>query len=146
MLDGALDTDPGLRARLRRLHDGWPFFREIVASARREMARARLELAAEYARRLAPEGTDFHDRIDREFRWARGALLSVAGMDALLDDVPVIARSIELRNPYADVLNLLQVELLARWRSAGAGAESEPLREAIFLSINGIAAGMQSTG
>jgi phosphoenolpyruvate carboxylase len=147
VLGPALERDPELGARLRRLHDGWPFFREIVASARREMARARLELAAEYARRLAPDGTDLHDRIDREFRWTREALLAVAGMRALLDDVPVIARSIELRNPYADVLNLLQVELLARWRSAAeSGAESEPLREAIFLSINGIAAGMQSTG
>lgn len=47
--------------------------------------------------------------------------------------------------PLAGVL--AQIELLARWQSASAaGAPPEALRRALFLSINGIAAGMQSTG
>ncbi|MBW3555131.1 MAG: phosphoenolpyruvate carboxylase, partial [Gemmatimonadetes bacterium] len=58
---------------------------------------------------------------------------------------PVIRKSIALRNPYTDVLNLVQLELLRRFRSAGEG-EREGLRELLFLSINGIAAAMQSTG
>jgi phosphoenolpyruvate carboxylase len=71
----------------------------------------------------------------------------VTGAQGLMDDAPVIARSIELRNPYADVLNLLQIELMARWQAAAeAGDPPEELKQALFLSINGIAAGMQSTG
>jgi phosphoenolpyruvate carboxylase len=56
-----------------------------------------------------------------------------------------IQQSIVLRNPYTDVLNLVQVELLKRW-AADAEEQSVPLRQALFLSINGIAAAMQSTG
>ena len=146
-LHDLIESEPGVLARLHRLHEEWPFFREVVASARREMARSRLEIAREYVRRLAPEGMALHDRIEGEFGWARDALVAVAGTHGLLDDVPVIARSIELRNPYADVLNLLQIELCARWRTAAAaGAPPEALRQALFLSIKGIAAGMQSTG
>src|SRR5688572_32494764 len=37
-----VEGDEGVLDRLRSLHAAWPFFREIVASARREMARARL--------------------------------------------------------------------------------------------------------
>ena len=43
------------------------------------------------------------------------------------------------------MLNLLQVELLTRYRTADESAR-EPLREALFLSIKGVAAAMQSTG
>ncbi|MCB0289738.1 MAG: phosphoenolpyruvate carboxylase, partial [Calditrichaeota bacterium] len=50
-----------------------------------------------------------------------------------------------LRNPYTDVLNLLQVELLKRWQGAAKG-DQDLLRHALFLSINGVAAAMQSTG
>ena len=58
----------------------------------------------------------------------------------------MIRRSIELRNPYTDVLNLIQIELLHRFRSERNEERRERLREAVFLSINGIAAAMQSTG
>jgi phosphoenolpyruvate carboxylase len=50
-----------------------------------------------------------------------------------------------LRNPYVDVLSHVQVELLARSRGAAAG-ERERAREAILLTVNGIAAGLQTVG
>jgi len=50
-----------------------------------------------------------------------------------------------LRNPYTDVLNLLQIELLHRCRKTTEG-EFERNENALLLSINGIAAAMQSTG
>ena len=58
--------------------------------------------------------------------------------------MPVLRKSITLRNPYTDVLSLLQTDLIRRAR-AGEG-DKERLRTSLFLSINGIAAAMQSTG
>jgi phosphoenolpyruvate carboxylase len=114
------------------------------------MARARLPIAACYAR-LAGDGEAgapdrFHRRIVDDFARARSALLAITGGDELLDHNPVIQKSIALRNPYTDVLNLLQIELLRRFRAAPSATERDRLRQAIFLSINGIAAAMQSTG
>ena len=146
-IDGIVARTPEMLPRLERLHREWPFFRAVAGSARRELARARLPVAEEYARRLVPEGFALHESIAEEFQRARDRLTEIAGEGELLYDEPVIGRSIELRNPYADVLNLLQVELLRRWyRASGAGGSLEALREGVFLSINGIAAGMQSTG
>ncbi|MFW6348475.1 MAG: phosphoenolpyruvate carboxylase [Cyclonatronaceae bacterium] len=53
-----------------------------------------------------------------------------------------------MRNPYTDVLNIIQAELMKRWREQQAsGAEAdETLRYLLFTSINGLAAAMQSTG
>jgi phosphoenolpyruvate carboxylase len=56
----------------------------------------------------------------------------------------VIRRTILERNPYADVVHLLQLELMHRARATGA--VDDALRRLLFLSINGIAAAMQSTG
>jgi phosphoenolpyruvate carboxylase len=131
---------------LHRLYREWPFFAAVVNNAQREMARARLDIAERYARlHDDPEGSAYHDRITADFQLAREAILRITGQTALLDTSPVIRRSIELRNPYTDVLNLVQIELLRRYREAADDAR-EPLRQLLFLSINGIAAAMQSTG
>ncbi len=132
---------------LRRMYAVWPFFQAVVNSAQREMARARLDIAHEYALEAASDGqpTPLHDRIAADFDRARHAILEITGQDNLLDNAPVLQKSIALRNPYTDVLNLLQIELMKRHRTA-TDAERERLAQALFLSINGIAAAMQSTG
>jgi phosphoenolpyruvate carboxylase len=144
-LGGALDADGADgsdRATLARLYREWPFFRAVVDNAQREMARARLEIAERYARE-AP-GQVF-ERIVADYERARSAILAITGEDELLAATPVIGKSIALRNPYTDVLNLVQIELLRRYRATDP-AQREPIRERLFLSINGIAAAMQSTG
>jgi phosphoenolpyruvate carboxylase len=137
----------GHEPTLRRLYREWPFFRAVIDNAQREMGRARLEISAHYAALAEDDvATKCHHTITTDFAAARTAILGITGQQELLDDSPVIRRSIELRNPYTDVLNLLQIELLRRYRAAASDAERDPLRRLLFLSINGIAAAMQSTG
>ncbi|MEM6336880.1 MAG: phosphoenolpyruvate carboxylase, partial [Bacteroidota bacterium] len=52
----------------------------------------------------------------------------------------------QFRNPYTDALNLMQIELLRRHHESASTEEHARLAYALFLSINGIAAAMQSTG
>jgi phosphoenolpyruvate carboxylase len=125
---------------LRRLWEQWDFFRSIVANSELEMARTRLQTARCYDE-LADES--LHDAIASAFEQSRDVLLDMTGRARLLDDEPVIRESIAMRNPHTDVLNLLQVELLRRERGS---SESSELDSAILLSLNGVAAAMQSTG
>ncbi len=136
ILEGALDE-------LKEMYRSWPFFRAIIGNAEREMARARPSIAREYAQ-LA-ESACFHERLAAEFDLARQAILRITGQTELLSHNPVIQKSIALRNPYTDILNLLQVELIKRYRH-GSEEHRERVSRALFLSINGIAAAMQSTG
>jgi phosphoenolpyruvate carboxylase len=55
-----------------------------------------------------------------------------------------LRRSISVRNPYVDPINLLQVELLSRLR-ANPDCD-ERLHDALLITINGIAAGLRNTG
>jgi phosphoenolpyruvate carboxylase len=76
-------------------------------------------------------------------------VLRVTGQGALLEGSPVLARSIRLRNPYVDALHVAQIALLRRHRALPDDApddERAALLDAIHHSINGIAAGLQTTG
>jgi phosphoenolpyruvate carboxylase len=86
--------------------------------------------------------------IAAEHARTRSAILEVTGHAELLDGDPVLQRSVQLRNPYVDPLNYLQVEMLRRLRTQPDpdGPEAERCREVIVLTINGIAAGLRNTG
>jgi phosphoenolpyruvate carboxylase len=135
---------------LREMHRRWPFFRALLDNAEMSLLKADLGIATLYAG-LDPERTRaaaLFTRIEAEHRRAREAILAITGHRALMDGEPVIQRSIELRNPYVDPLNYLQVEMLRRLRALPdpEGPEGETLREVIVLTVNGIAAGLRNTG
>jgi phosphoenolpyruvate carboxylase len=145
-LQQTLEADPTAEEALRELCREWPFFDAVLESAQREMARSRLAISQRYARLDQSQGgDDYHEWISEDFERARSAILRITGSSELLQNSPVIRKSIALRNPYTDVLNLLQIELIRRSRE-GSDSDADELRQDIFLSINGIAAAMQSTG
>jgi phosphoenolpyruvate carboxylase len=53
--------------------------------------------------------------------------------------------SIALRNPYVDPIHCVQVDLLRQWR-AGGSREDDPRLRTLLQTVNGIAAGLQTTG
>ena len=82
----------------------------------------------------------------KPYQRAVEAVLQVTGHDTLLSGNPVLRRSIDVRNPYVDPINLVQVELLRRLRTGDSSAEDRALRDALLLTVNGVAAGMRNTG
>ena len=82
-------------------------------------------------------------RIKAEWALTRQHLLAILEQDDFLADNPMLKRSLQLRAPYMDPLNHLQVELLKRHR---AGDTDERLARGIHLSINGVASGLRNSG
>ncbi len=118
------------------------YFRAFIDNAQQEMARARLPVARWY---LDQEHAELYEAVAEEFELAKAAILAITDQEELLDNNRVIQQSIRERNPDTDIINALQVELLRRWRQAGE-SESGELRSLILLSVNALAAAMQSTG
>jgi phosphoenolpyruvate carboxylase len=137
------DQEPGALTVFRDGYRHWQFFRTLIDNAQQEMARARLKIARHYA----PEDEHgFHARILQEFELTRQWILDITGRDELLDNHPTIQASIHARNPWTDVLNLLQVELLNRKKREGESDDRELLQAILYSSVDAIAAAMQSTG
>ncbi|MFB6352307.1 MAG: phosphoenolpyruvate carboxylase, partial [Bradymonadaceae bacterium] len=143
-LTEAIEAGECRREQLREWYEDWTFFGGLIDSAQLELARSRLDISARYAD--LGDTREFHDRITEEFDRTRDILVDIADADALLDHNPTIRRLIAVRNPYTDVLNAAQIELMQRWRNTEDAAECERIGHALLLSLNGIAAAMQNTG
>jgi phosphoenolpyruvate carboxylase len=134
----------GLRI-LREMYREWPFFQTLLSNMDMVLAKSNIAIASRYAELV--EDTELREaifpRLRAEWEHTIEMLLAITGQQALLDQNPLLARSIRNRFPYLDPLNHVQVELLKRHR---AGDTDERVVEAIHLTINGIAAGLRNSG
>ena len=149
-LDSMLRRGPKERARLRAMHAGWPFFQTLIDNAQLTMRKADMGIASLYAG-LVPDAKvrrRIFAILSAEFELTEKSILSVTGQKRLLGREPVLLRSVELRNPYIDPLNFIQVDMIRRLREgAPVGArEVDEIRAVIELTINGISGGLKNTG
>jgi phosphoenolpyruvate carboxylase len=135
---------------LREMYKGWALFKTMLDNAEMSLLKADMGIAALYVD-LVPDkglGRQMFDAIRAEYDLTREAVLSISGHAHLLDEEPVTQNAVQLRNPYVDPLNYIQVEMLRRIRALEdqEGEQAQSIREVIGVTINGIAAGLRNTG
>jgi phosphoenolpyruvate carboxylase len=126
-------------SELRTLYREWPFFRSLVQNLEMALAKSSIEIARWYLSLV--DDARLWPAIEAEHARTVEAVLEIVEASRLLDRHPVLQRSIQLRNPYVDPMNAVQVELLGRHRAGDATVEAALLR-----SIAGIAAALRNTG
>jgi phosphoenolpyruvate carboxylase len=126
-------------SELRTLYREWPFFRSLLQNLEMALAKSSIEIARWYLSLV--DDARLWRAIEAEHARTVEAVLEIVEASRLLDRHPVLQRSIELRNPYVDPMNAVQVELLGRHRAGDATVEAALLR-----SIAGIAAALRNTG
>ncbi len=144
-------SEPEGFQRLQEMYDDWPFFQVLLDNAQISLAQADMRIARLYANLV--NDADVRENIfgqieaafDRTCHW----VLRVTRQHRLLDNQPLLQSSVRQRDPYVDPLHFIQVGLLRRLRSLPYDREhpeAKPLRDTIFLTINGIASGLKNTG
>ena len=139
--------DPARWDTLATMYRDWAFFRTLVNNSQVSLRKADMLIAAVYAglaeaetrAAVFPILREEHERTQR-------VVLRLTGQQELLEHAPWLQRSIRVRNPYIDPMNYVQVALLRRLRARPDAAHEEELREAVLLSVNGVAAGLRNTG
>ena len=123
----------------------WPFFQATIDNATLALAKADMYIAQRYSELVddADGRRPIWQRIAAERDRTRQAILDIVGGGELLATTPWFQRSIEARNPYIDPLNLIQIEFMRRRRHA---PDDESIRDLLRLCVQGIAAGMRTTG
>jgi phosphoenolpyruvate carboxylase len=146
-LEAFAREDDGLK-RMRAMYRGWPFFASVLDNAEMSLAKTDLYIARQYAVLVQPKRVQdaIWPLIEAEHGRAVKWVLAIAERSRLLEDQPVLAESIRLRNPYVDPLNFIQLRLLPEWRAAPDDAKPHHLRRLLALTVTGIAFGMKSTG
>ena len=148
-LDAILAKGAAGKRMLREMHAGWPFFQTMIDNAQLTLRKTDMAIARLYA------GLVEDPRIKKkilavltdEFARTEAAILTITGQKQLLALEPVLLKSVQLRNPYIDPLNYLQVEMIRRLRSGKLSKdEEEATRAVVELTINGISGGLKNTG
>jgi len=130
----------------RRMYARSPYFQALVDNAQLALARADIEVAAQYAKLAGPNERGLFELIRDEHHKTVQRVLDATAEPELMAAWPTIARTVTRRNPYVDVLSHAQIELLRRLRAAQGAEDQERIRAALFVTINGIAAGLQTAG
>ncbi|MFO0916697.1 MAG: phosphoenolpyruvate carboxylase [Planctomycetaceae bacterium] len=141
-----LDGHPGGAEMLAEMYSNWPFWTTLIDNAQMILAKADLTIARLYADLVQDRavGDRIFERIALEYTRTLDAIRTITGQAELLDNMPVLKRSIERRNPYVDPLSFIQLVLLERVRTE---EETPPeLQAAVLESISGIASGLKNTG
>jgi len=113
------------------------------------LAKTNLAIARDYFRLAAePACRQFASLIVNECQQCCNAVLEMTGQPRLLDDVSWLRDSIGRRSPFVDALNLLQIDLLRRLRAVAGEAtpDADEWAHLVRLTIQGVAAGMRTTG
>lgn len=135
----------GMDGLLTEMFGEWRFLQTLVSNIEMTLAKTDMGIARRYVEELVdPSLHHIYDTILAEHERTVVQVKLLTGETELLERLPVLQRSLRVREPYIDPLNYLQVMLLSRLRK---GEEADPmLRRSLLLSINGISAGLKNTG
>ena len=143
------------------MYEEWPFFREMIDLIAMTLSKTDFSISAAYELQLAEHADSqlksLGESIRSELVRTRKNVLSVTGCDDLSNGFGLLKRSMRVRNPYVDPLNVIQAEMLKRLRRAAPTGTDGPalaldpeekalLEDTIIVSINGIAQGMKNSG
>ncbi|OAY65640.1 Phosphoenolpyruvate carboxylase 4 [Ananas comosus] len=136
--------DKGYKEELQAMYKEWPFFQSTIDLIEMVLAKADVSIAKHYDEVLVSEerralGAELREELVTTEKF----VLLVGGHEKLSQNNRSLRRLIESRLPYLNPINMLQVEILRRLRRDD---DNHKLRDALLITVNGIAAGMRNTG
>jgi len=141
-LEGACEK--GLTEDLKAMYKEWPFFQSTIDLIEMVLGKADIPIAKHYDEVLvSQERQELGRELRSELMTAEKFVLVISGHEKLQQNNRSLRRLIENRLPFLNPLNMLQVEILKRLRRDD---DNRKIRDALLITINGIAAGMKNTG
>lgn len=134
----------GYKEELQAMYREWPFFQCTIDLIEMVLAKSDISIAKHYDEVLvSPCRQKLGGELREAFCMTEEYVLLVSGHEKLTENNKSLKRLIESRLPFLNPINMIQVEILRRLRR---DVNNPRLRDALLITINGIAAGMRNTG
>lgn len=143
---------PERLARLQKMYEEWPFFRNLLNNVQFALIKSDMHIAARYAGQLSEhrqQSRAIFEKIQEEYNRCVMQVLNITGSQQLLENNYYLARSQFNRNPYLEPLHHIQIVLLERTRQLareGKEKQAEIWMPSLLRTIHAIAGGMRNTG
>lgn len=140
-------SDPSTEAVVRDMYKNWSSFRAMVDVVEMVLAKSEPAIAAHYDDMLVKDdlAKDLGKEVRKSHLATEGAILNLTNHEVLAENNMILMRQLGVRNRYVDCLNVLQAETLKRIREPGH-EDDQVLKDALLISITGVANGMGNTG
>ncbi len=143
----ALNTtlNEGFTQSIQEMIRDWPYFYALVDMLEMVLAKADPAIVSYYESHLTKDAAllELGSQLRQQLSTTTSTLLRVTNRQQLLENAPVLRRSINVRTPYILPLHMLQAELMRRRRESEG---SKVYDHALMVTIAGIAAGLRNTG
>lgn len=140
--------DQGYMDVLNTMYKEWPFFNTRISMLEMVYAKSDINVAEYYDNELVEDklkylGKDLRKRLTKDIE----TILSISHDKSLMDDLNSSSAIgyVAIRNSFTLPLNLMQVELLKRYRQSSENSDND-IEQALMITISGIAAGMRNSG
>ena len=139
---------------LRRMYREWFFFRTVIDNLQMILIKADFMIAELYSQLEKDERIrlKIFQEIKSEYELTIKMILQITSQSKLLEKNTLLRHSIEVRNPYIDPMNHIQVKLIKERRAESSAIDEATNEEnyvvstGLRVSIVGIASGMKNTG
>jgi phosphoenolpyruvate carboxylase len=133
---------------LHIMYKNWEFFNALVQNLEMVLTKTDMLIGREYlSLNESKRAKEIFEMIQNEYSRSVKYLLRITGEKHLLDHNEQLKKTLELRNPYLDPINFIQVRLIKQYRNKNISeARREELLNVLRSSVNGIAAGIRNTG
>ncbi|MEC8392691.1 MAG: phosphoenolpyruvate carboxylase, partial [Actinomycetota bacterium] len=147
----AEQQNPEYAHNLTEMYKEWPWFQTLVDLLEMILVKSDSRVAANYDRILVKDEASLKlgEELRARMKISENAVLSISKNKVLQEENELLIRSLQVRNPYIDPLNIIQAELLKRAREGGENMDDlsrQELSDALLITINGIANGMRNSG
>jgi len=130
--------------QVRKIYKNSNFMQNLISNIEMTLAKSDLKIAKLYVDGLLNENMlDIYNVINKESKLASSSIKKIKDIDELLDDNQILKNTLKVRNAYLDPLSIIQITLMKKMVTH----ELDPIeKNALLLSINGLAAGLRNTG
>ncbi|MDH4380231.1 MAG: phosphoenolpyruvate carboxylase [Vampirovibrionales bacterium] len=154
-LSAVIEESPEMLAALQELYRTWPFFTALIDNSATTVLQADIHLMSSYAALgnvNGPPSEETHlilNTLIEEHALTTRMILAVTQCSELLSS-PIsqpMKRSFEMKRPYLDPLNYLQVYLLTQYRQQDLPEDRRRvIHRSLISSVGGVVAGLGVAG